>query len=278
MIPRPWCRAWSAATPNSAWFVDYTLLERIHYLLVANYDVFGPVAHHISTRLYFDLLRYEGEINYMYLMPPDQRDEIFHSLYQGISNRRLRKDYPSPRTTTDVAIAYTDDEDPREQLRKMLDERDLALREAGGNAQGALERIYQDLPQSMANFVQYFPEVVYVRVRMNDGSDEVYTILRNKAHKNVAYLIGEENVRDPKNDSLLVLPGLVGDYPNFMMDLQEDEVDAFLAKFHEVQQRRQNRRYLSRVRHSSQFSGVLACPGLVRGLAAERRSDSGRAV
>ncbi len=78
-------------TPSSAWFVDYTLFERIHYLLVANYDVFGPVAHNLSTRLYFDLLRYEGESNFMRLLPPEKRHELFKGLYQGISSRELRK-------------------------------------------------------------------------------------------------------------------------------------------------------------------------------------------
>lgn len=221
------------ATPPSAWLVDYTLLERIHYLLVANYDVFGTVAHQLSTRLYFDLLRYEGEINYMHLLPPEQREEIFRNLYRGVSERKLRKNYPLPQTTSRVAIAYSGEKDPRDQLRDLLVQRDSMARPGPGAAHRSLARVHEEIPQSMAHFVQYFPEVVFVRIRMNDGDDEVYTILRNKAHKNVAYLFGEENLRDPKYDSLLVLPGLVGDYPNLMMVLGEDDVDGYLEKLHQ---------------------------------------------
>ena len=34
--------------PKTAWVIDYSLLERIHYLLVAGFDVFGNVAHQLK--------------------------------------------------------------------------------------------------------------------------------------------------------------------------------------------------------------------------------------
>ena len=73
---------------------------------------------------------------------------------------------------------------------------------------------------------------MFLRVRMNDGGDEVYTILRNKALENVSYLFGEERRRMPEEDSLLVIPGLVGDYPNIMVDLKEEELPLFRERFH----------------------------------------------
>lgn len=41
----------------TGWLLDYPLLERIHYLLVAGFDVFGNVGHQLSTRLFMDFLR-----------------------------------------------------------------------------------------------------------------------------------------------------------------------------------------------------------------------------
>jgi fatty acid cis/trans isomerase CTI len=46
--------------PRTAWVIDYPLLERIHYLLVAGFDVYGNVGHQLSTRVYMDYVRMEG--------------------------------------------------------------------------------------------------------------------------------------------------------------------------------------------------------------------------
>ena len=47
--------------PETAWVIDYSVLERIHYLLVAGFDVYGNLGHQLNTRLYMDFLRTEGE-------------------------------------------------------------------------------------------------------------------------------------------------------------------------------------------------------------------------
>ena len=43
--------------------LSYPLFERIAYLLVVGFDVFGNVAHQLDARLYMDFLRMEGEFN-----------------------------------------------------------------------------------------------------------------------------------------------------------------------------------------------------------------------
>jgi hypothetical protein len=45
--------------PKTAWLLNYQLLERIHYLLVAGFDVFGNVGHQLDARLSMDFLRME---------------------------------------------------------------------------------------------------------------------------------------------------------------------------------------------------------------------------
>ena len=52
-------------SPKTAWVIGYPLLERIHYLLVADYDVYGNVGHQLNSRLYMDFLRMEGEFNFL---------------------------------------------------------------------------------------------------------------------------------------------------------------------------------------------------------------------
>ena len=69
--------------PKTAWVISYSLLERIHYLLVAGFDVFGNVGHQLNTRLYMDFLRMKGESNFLMLLPEAFAEKEFLSWYQG---------------------------------------------------------------------------------------------------------------------------------------------------------------------------------------------------
>ena len=55
--------------PQTVMLIGYPLLERIHYLLVAGFDVYGSVGHQLTTRLYMDFLRMEGEMNFFAFLP-----------------------------------------------------------------------------------------------------------------------------------------------------------------------------------------------------------------
>ena len=55
--------------PETMWVIDYPLLERIYYALVAGFDVYGTLSHQLATRLYMDTLRLEGESLFLNFMP-----------------------------------------------------------------------------------------------------------------------------------------------------------------------------------------------------------------
>ena len=67
--------------PKTMWVIDYPLMERIYYALVAGFDVYGNVGHQLSTRLYMDALRVEGETNFLDFLPLSRRKEIMQSWY-----------------------------------------------------------------------------------------------------------------------------------------------------------------------------------------------------
>lgn len=69
--------------PKTAWVLDYPLLERIQYLLVSGYDVFGNIGHQLNTRLYMDFLRMEGENNFMSFLPSDKREMMRDFWYRN---------------------------------------------------------------------------------------------------------------------------------------------------------------------------------------------------
>ena len=70
--------------PDTAWVMDYPLFERIHYLLVAGYNVYGNMKHQLNTRLYMDFLRMEGEDMFLSFLPSTDRKTIRDSWYEGM--------------------------------------------------------------------------------------------------------------------------------------------------------------------------------------------------
>ncbi len=55
------------------WVIDFPLLERLYYSLVAGFDVYGNTQHKILVRKYMDRLRIEGESNFLEYLPKDKR-------------------------------------------------------------------------------------------------------------------------------------------------------------------------------------------------------------
>src|SRR5690606_14235748 len=104
-----------------------------------------------------------------------------------------------------------------------------ALREA----ERALSRLAAR-PASDLAAIRQLPDVTLLRVSLPDGSRQLYTLLRNRAHSNVAFMLGESLGYQPEKDSLTIFPGLLGSYPNFLFSLPAQEVPAFVAALERV--------------------------------------------
>ncbi|MCK5915532.1 MAG: fatty acid cis/trans isomerase, partial [Deltaproteobacteria bacterium] len=75
--------------PRTLWVMDYPLLERVYYALVAGFDVFGTVGHQLMIRRYMDTLRVEGESSLLDFLQPDERENIMQSWNIGIKLKKL---------------------------------------------------------------------------------------------------------------------------------------------------------------------------------------------
>ena len=60
------------------------------------------------------------------------------------------------------------------------------------------------------------------------GRREIYTIIRNRMHSNVALMFGENLRYTPSGDTLTLYPGVLASYPNFMFDVAGGEIDEFI--------------------------------------------------
>ncbi|SFS26866.1 fatty acid cis/trans isomerase [Pseudomonas sp. NFACC42-2] len=238
--------------PQTLWLFDYPLLERTYYQLVVNFDVFGNVSHQAQTRLYFDLIRNGAEQNFLRLMPADSRDAFMDDWYQNSGKIKLWLDYEAIDDDTPTAL-HLDKKDPKRDFANQLLARygDLnaspdPINRCGGAfcSRDGIDPALQDAEQALSRLtsrpaaglkvIDQLPEATMLRVETASGKRVVYSLLRNRAHSNVAFLLGEAYRYQPGLDTLTLYPGVLSSYPNFMFNIPAQEVPEFVAEMERV--------------------------------------------
>jgi hypothetical protein len=259
----------SGGLPKTMWVMDYPQLERTYYLLVVNFNVFGSVSTQAETRLYFDLMRANGENNFLHFMPPQVRTSMRDSWYRGSdAQTKISKLYEIVNEDMPVDIPYKGD-DPKEEFVSLVTAR---LQAAAGppdvlnrcpdapcysaDASPTLRRIERSLqtlsPRPAAEpgmrFVDFMPDVAFLRVVPEDPKQEAqaYTLIRNKAHSNVAFMFDEEQRRERDDDTLTVYRGLLGSYPNFFFNVPLAQLEDFTEALHSATTEQQYRDIVAR--------------------------------
>ena len=239
--------------PQTMWLFDYPLLERTYYQLAVNFDVFGNVSHQAQTRLYFDLIRNGAEVNFLRFMPPDAREGYLDDWYQNGGKLKLWLDYQKIDDDTATGLKLGE-KDPKGDFARQLLRRYATLdaspdpinrcqgafcsRKGLGeqlrNAEQSLSRL-TSRPAAGLKVINWLPEASMIRVQASDGKREIYSLLRNRAHSNVAFLLFENHRYQPGLDTLTVYPGVLSSYPNFMFNVPAAEVPQFVDAMQAVQ-------------------------------------------
>ncbi|MCR4510283.1 fatty acid cis/trans isomerase [Pseudomonas sp. 32.2.56] len=233
--------------PQTLWWMDYPLLERTYYQLVVNFDVFGNVSHQAQTRLYFDLIRNGAEVNFLRLMPAESRKSYLDDWYQNSGKLKIWLDYQAIDSDSPSALHLIAG-DPKRSFVETLLERygslnarpDPINRCTGAHCHRSgitaeLQRAEQSLsrltgkPGGTLKVINQLPEATLLRVELTDGQREIYSLLRNRAHSNVAFMLGEELRYQPALDTLTVYPGVLSSYPNFIFNVPAEQVADFVA-------------------------------------------------
>ncbi|PYD84418.1 peptidylprolyl isomerase, partial [Pseudomonas syringae pv. pisi] len=232
--------------PHSMWLFDYPLLERTYYQLAVNFDVYGNVAHQAQTRLYFDLIRNGAEINFLRLMPADLREDMLSDLYQECGKIKMWLDYQKIDDDTPTGIKL-DEKAAQRDFASRLIERFGTLNAAPdpinrctgaycsrpgldssfAQAEQALSRL-TSRPAAGLKVIDQLPEASMLRIEGSNGKRLIYSMLRNRAHSNVAFLLGESYRYIPGLDTLTVYPGVLSSYPNFIFNIPVAQVPAFV--------------------------------------------------
>ncbi|NND68195.1 MAG: fatty acid cis/trans isomerase, partial [Halioglobus sp.] len=211
--------------PETAWVIDYSLLERIHYLLVAGFDVYGNVGHQLETRLYMDFLRMEGEQNFLFFLPQERRIALRDHWYRGVGDRT--KQY-----VMSDSIAYDHQTDmeyktdkPEQELLHMLGEK---LYRATDTGYEIADPVLAQLQRYTGKALEYMPEVSFLHVINPQRSEQAYSLVLNRGHSNIAQLFLEENRRLPEEDYVSVVHGFIGAYPNQFFQMPEQDLPGFV--------------------------------------------------
>ncbi|MDM0111675.1 fatty acid cis/trans isomerase [Variovorax sp. J22R133] len=204
--------------PKTAWVIGYPLLERIHYLLVADYDVYGNIGHQLNSRLYMDFLRMEGEFNFLILLPQAQREAVRDYWYRGDSLSTRQQVYGGAANLpaeTDVRYRTAD---PKRELLDMLRTRLAPVRETpfdlAKEPDTALRSQLLRLASVRGSALQWITESSVLAVEAPGRPTRWFSLLRDTGHSSVSYLLREKAELLPQEDALTVVPGVLGSYPN----------------------------------------------------------------
>jgi hypothetical protein len=218
--------------PKTAWLIGYGLLEKIHYLLVAGYDVYGNLGHQLVSRIYMDFLRMEGEAQFLLLLPQEARERERRFWYREADKEVDEYMTLSTFETEEVSQLKYQTDDEKLELFGMLKEylapvlpdryalssiRNQSLREMLSQLQDL-----QGLPVSL------LPELMFVEITGVSGNEYV-TIVHNRAHLNITSIFGEDKFLKPDEDTLTIVPGFLGSYPNVFFRMNEQDIEDFVT-------------------------------------------------
>ena len=236
--------------PETAWIIDYPLLERIHYLLVAGFNVYGNLIHQVNTRIYMDFLRMEGEDHFLVFLPAERRKEIRDAWYTGLRTG-VGKFFTAPQDWLQVkSVSGYRTDNPQQELYQYI------MGRVAGVAQQAnamsrcgvhdcrelqfdtdiaqVDRAMEMIAQMQGANLHALPDIAFVRVRVdNPEQDIAYTMIRNKAYKNVTSFLADEHERDRSDidrDTMTVVRWLEGSYPNFFFSVELSDIAAFAKR------------------------------------------------
>ena len=94
------------------------------------------------------------------------------------------------------------------------------------------------------------PQTAFVRIRAVAG-DRYVTLMQDSAHLNITSMFGERKERAPEEDTLSVIPGFIGSYPNAFYVVDESDLEAFIDA-------------ITQLRSEDDYSGLLDAYGIRR--------------
>lgn len=218
--------------PQTAWVLTYSLFERIHYLLVAGFDVYGNVGHQLNSRMYMDFLRMEGEFNFLNFLPKENRAKIRKNWYRGSVSEVEKYVYEANKTSVETNINYQTKQPLSELYQKIREHFSDVSSEKHALNSGLKDQFVLDSLQSINNLngvgASFIPQSSIVKIYDDEKQKtHFYTMLRHNAYTNISHLFREEDRRIPEEDTINIAPGLMTSHPNAFFTVSTSDIADF---------------------------------------------------
>jgi hypothetical protein len=194
-----------------------------------------------------DRLRIEGESYFLDFLPPETRKGIMQSwyldtnlekmdYYQGALPSGIRFATPDPKRefvehliTSEInkETAITFDKINYIKSGEEYPAIPLKYESAGDYLQG-FRAISRPGTPFVALVNDHNANLAYMRIRLKNGKDIVATLVVNRWHNNVAFLLGEDKRLNPLKDNMEFITGMIGSYPNLFFDIHQDDIPDFI--------------------------------------------------
>ncbi|MGH1471079.1 MAG: fatty acid cis/trans isomerase [Cellvibrionaceae bacterium] len=243
--------------PQTAWVIDYPILERIHYLLVAGFDVFGTVSHQAMTRMYMDFLRMESEMNFLAFLPDEARASEVSHWYRNATDE-----------VEDYFQAYFQEDADKTSQRYTTEQPKLELYKAlkthlgGAIAHKKYELQASDLPESTIEALKKLNQVEGIAAAIlpqslfiNIESYGALTLLSNNKYTNITSMFSEDDRHLKNEDTLTIANGFIGAYPNALLSVSVKEIPEMVELMSSIESEADYSQLLDRfgVRRTDQY-------------------------
>jgi hypothetical protein len=181
-----------------------------------------------------DFLRMEGETEFLLLLPQEARERERAYWYREADDE-ITEYMVLPRFESEMvpAIDYQSNDEKnelfgllRERLRPVLP----TQHELEAIGDPAISDTLAPLEDLMGDAVTLMPQTVFVQIT-GLSENHYVTLVRNNAHLNITSLFGEKKYRIPAEDTMSVIPGFLGAYPNAFLVVNEMELERFVDSF-----------------------------------------------
>ncbi len=240
--------------PPTFWLIDYSGYERLYYALVANYEYYGSAEEKLVTWQFMSALRQEYEDNFLRLLPAPDRQK-----YRGLWTRGIGQDllftmpFPDERAAGGVDVTGTDPissvltriqprmtenvSGPRDLLNTG-DKPNVSLSDPISNFDQWTAAVSTLTMRTHLSFTQFLPSTVFLRLNA-DGQSRVYTLVANRSYAFNDVPFAENGARQPELDTMSAYDGLVGDFPNLLVELEIGQASEFLEQLSQIKTREQ---------------------------------------
>lgn len=192
-----------------------------------------------------DMIRMEAEEIFLNFLPMNQRKPLRDSWYKGLLTEAKMK-YLFPLVNkTPGAIKYKDPKNAKKEfiekayyeylkpevrgVTDALNWRTITPREKSNltSSENILKEFISLKTKGSRRFPNFFPENSYLIVRKENAPDEVFTLIRNREHENISWILAESLRMSPQEDTLTLLPGFYSYYPNQFFVVPEAKLEDF---------------------------------------------------